>query len=225
LGEHRERVTSVDLYSGPWWVGGSLLAMIGERRVPGTIELEDGVEFGYQPALVLLDTAAARPDDPRARVELGVRELFAGVELDPAAELPGLLDLRPAGEHDLLITTERCLEPDPERPLDDDRPCLHRVHAETPLAAVVGELVAGSRTLADALIVETLGSIDPHIELAVAADGSRVAWIDRPGYHLWVADLRGPNQMVPRRLDADPNPEMHLRISADGRVVLSEMMV
>jgi hypothetical protein len=39
------------------------------------------------------------------------------------------------------------------------------------------------------------------------------------------ADLRGAEAMVPRRIDDDPAPESSLRISADGRVLLSEIEI
>lgn len=225
LGEHQLRVPGIDLYSGPWWTDGDLLAMIGERTRPAVDvevvdELAEGFPvFGYESVLILL---ATKPDqDPRATIEIGLGELFSGGgEAVPASTLPALLDLRPAGPTELLFTTERCLD----QPRDD-QPCLHRLRAAAPLGATVRELAAGSRTLADTITVETLGPLPAHVELAVAADGSRVAWIDLHTRALMIADLRGPNRMVARRLDSDPDPEMSLRISADGRLVLAEIAV
>ncbi|MFO7564976.1 MAG: hypothetical protein R6X02_20190 [Enhygromyxa sp.] len=221
-GEHQLRVSGIDGYSGPWWVDDELLAMIGERPLTQAGELADDLpELGFEPAIVLLGTSLeAGPEDPeleRPRIELGVRELFPAPEPEPE---PALLDLRPAGPTELLFTTERC----PGR-AEDPRPCLHRLRAADTLASTIRELTAGATTLADAFTVETLGPLDPHLELAVAADGSRVAWIDRATHNLMAADLRGPSPMVPRRIDPDPAPEASLRISADARVLLSEIEV
>jgi hypothetical protein len=215
LGEHRVRVEGADAYSGPWWVDGELIALIGERTLTVFEASEDDIaELGYEPALILLATTH---DETRLRVELGARELFPS----DAPEPPALLDLRPAGAHELLLTTERC----PDAAPDDERPCLHRVRAEAPLSAVVRELATGERPSAELLEVETLGPLDRHVELAVAADGSRVAWIDRETRSLMVADLRGPERMVPQRLDGEATPDASLRISADGRTVLSEVVI
>lgn len=222
LGEHRVRIEGADAYSGPWWVDGDLLALIGERTTTPAADDDDEFTFEYEPALVLLATAASPDhdhDETRIRVSLGASELFPSTTEPP--ELPALLDLRPAGARELLLTTERCPDTGP----DDERPCLHRVHAAAPLSATVRELATETRPRSELLAIETLGPIDPHVELAVAADGSRVAWIDRETRSLQVADLRGPKRMIPRRLDRESTPNSSLRISSDGSIVLSEVEV
>lgn len=215
-GEHRVRVEAAEAYSGPWWVDADLLALIGERTLVQPVESEDFPALGYEPALVLLSTTPEREHEPPLRIELGARELFA---IEDTAEPPALLDLRPAGPDALLLTSERC----PAAALDDPSPCLHRLRAAPSLAAIVPELAR--RPLTELLEVETLGPLDPHVELAVAADGSRVAWIDRDTRSLKVADLRGPQRMIPRRLDQEDTPDASLRISPDGRTVLSEVHI
>jgi hypothetical protein len=219
FGEHRVRVEGSDADSGPWWVDDDLLALLGERafELPEPDE-ESFSGFGYEPVIVLLATTPD-DDDERARVELGIRELFPNTE--PDAEPPAFRHVRPAGPRELLFTTEPYLGADD----NDEWPRLHRLRAAAPLSATVRELASGAKTSADVLTVETLGSLVPHYELAAAADGSRIAWIDRATQSLWVADLRGPNRMNPRRLDLEPTPDSSVRISADGRTIVSEVEI
>jgi hypothetical protein len=218
LGEHRVRIEGIDGYSGPWWVDSELLALIGERPIPAPTEPDEGFTVsGYEPVLVLLATTPTvehEPDEARVRMLLGARELFP--TLAPESIPPELLDLRPAGSHELLFTTDRCMDATDD---DDERPCLHRIRATAPLAVVAREPES------EALVIETLGSLDAPRELAVAAGSERIAWIDRATQSLWIADLGGPDRMVPRRLDLEPKPDSSLRISADGRTVLSEIEV
>ena len=217
LGEHLERIDAADSYSGPWWVDGDLLALIGES---GIWDAESFAIESYEPSLFLVATT----DDKTVRAALTARELFPSATpehpSEPSSEPPVLLDLRPVGPHELLLTTDRC--PDAT---DDARRCLHRVRAATPLSVTLAEHEASARPLAELLTIETLGVIDRHVELAVASEGSRVAWIASDERNVMIADLRGPQRMSPRRLDLEPTPDASLRISNDGRVVLSEIQI
>lgn len=217
-GEQRERIASADAYSGPWWVAEQVLALIGERRVA---EQDGEIAVGYEPVLVMLATVEG-PDHSRLRVEFAGHELFAS----EGPDLPALLDLRPVGDSELLLVTEHC----PDASVDDQRRCLHRVHAAASLLPV-----------AELLTVETLGPLPNHVELAAAADGSRVVWFDQHSGNIGVADLRGAQRMSPGRsigsaerlrvstsapsIHRHPAARASLRISADGRIVVSESIV
>lgn len=247
-GEYRSHMLGVHAYSGPWWVDDVLLTMIAERPLPPrvlegpldgdseSVELE--LPQGVEPVVVLFDTATspsvALIDDPqgdvRPYVELDAAALF-GDELEPNT----LIDLRPAGRDELLLLTERCVDE-----LESLRPCLHRLHSHVPLRSLTSPpepaLEPGmpepeapdpsQPEPAPKFVVETLGPIGPYLSLAIAAEGGRATWtaaIHDEQPQLWTVDLRGPQRMQPRRLDADERGDAHPRIGADGRVVISDV--
>jgi hypothetical protein len=223
-GPHRSTVSGVHAYSGPWWVDDSLLAMIAERpllaNVLGDLVHESWhVAFppGVEPVLLLFDTATTpsvaliEADEGEARVSV---ELDAATLFGPNPNAPTLLDLRPAGRDELLLLTERCTED-----FDDLRPCLHRLRSSTSLLAL-------TQPPAPAFVVETLGPLGPYLSLAIAGEGGRAVWTAAVGDsepQLWSADLRGPERMQPRRVDADALLDSSPRVSADGRIVISDV--
>lgn len=243
-GEYRSLVPGVHAYSGPWWVDDGLLAMIAERALPMNVpadadddeseDLDDFIDvnpLGVEPVLVLFDTATSPSvaliddvqGDARLFVELDTAALF-GPDLDPNSA--PLIDLRPAGLHELLLLTERCADDD----LEQLRPCLHRLRSSVPLRALTTlqtpDLEPKDPEPAPSFVVETLGQIGPYLSLAIAAEGGRAVWTAGVGDsepQLWTADLRGPERMQARRLDEDQLSDANPRISADGRIVISDV--
>jgi hypothetical protein len=172
---------------------------------------------GVEPVLLLFDTATTpsvaliEADEGEARVSV---ELDAATLFGPNPNAPTLLDLRPAGRDELLLLTERCTED-----FDDLRPCLHRLRSSTSLLAL-------TQPPAPAFVVETLGPLGPYLSLAIAGEGGRAVWTAAVGDsepQLWSADLRGPERMQPRRVDADALLDSSPRVSADGRIVISDV--
>ncbi|KIG18895.1 hypothetical protein DB30_07231 [Enhygromyxa salina] len=216
----RERVDQIAAFSGPWWVDDTLLAMVAARPIGGP---EQGLEQGFEQIVTLLNT------DPRTqgdeghfpRLELGANELFPA--LDPDSGAAALLDLRPAGAHELLLLTERCESEASAR----DQPCLHRLRSSAPLVELANGSAGRAQSGQPAFSVETLGPIGPYVAMAIAADGSRAVWIAAEAdgeTRLLSADLHGA-PLEPRRIDDDPLNDATPRISADGRIVLSEVSV
>jgi hypothetical protein len=227
-GPHRSHVLGVHAYSGPWWVDGSLLALIAERTLlTDAVADEDALEFslGVEPVLVLFDTATvpsvalidAEQGDARVFVELDAAALFG-----PDSDQP-LIDLRPAGRDELLLLTERCTD----SLLDDMRPCLHRLTSGAPLLELTKPPV-NEPPAAPAFTVETLGPLGPYLSLAIAGEGGRAVWtaaVTGSELQLWSADLRGPNRMQSRRVDDDALIDRNPRVSADGRIVISDVLL
>lgn len=196
-------------------------------------ELE--LPLGVEPVLVLFDTATSPSvalidevqGDARVYAELDAAALFG---LDPNAA--PLVDLRPAGRDELLLLTERCVDD-----LEGLRPCLHRLRSSVPLRELTQPLdpdlppapdLAPAPDLPPAprFVVETLGPLGPYLSLAIAAEGGRAVWTAAIGDsepQLWSADLRGPERMKPRRVDDDQLIDAHPRVSADGRIVISDV--
>ncbi|PRQ05648.1 hypothetical protein [Enhygromyxa salina] len=221
--QQREQVNEIAAFSGPWWVDDTLLAMISSRPIGAP-------EHGFEPVVTLLDTDARKLDaDGRfARVELDASALFPA--LAPGSEAAALIDLRPSSDRELLVLTERC-ESQPSQPSHHGRPCLHRLRSVDPLATLASligpDVLASPDEPADAeppFTVETLGPFGPYTALAIAAKAGRAVWIDGEA-HLMIADLRGAAPLEPRRLDADDLADSTPRISADGRVIVSEVSV
>jgi hypothetical protein len=232
-GPHRSKVFGVHAYSGPWWVDDSLLAMIAERPLfpdllqDGQVDEDSRFEFlpGGEPVLLLFDTATtpsvvlveADEDETRVSVELDAATLFG-----PDPNAPALVDLRPAGRDELLLLTERCTED-----WTDVRPCLHRLRSNSSLLALT-KPPASESAAAPAFTVELLGPLGPYLSLAIAGEGGRAVWTAAVGDsepQLWSADLRGPERMQPRRIDDDALVDSHPRVSADGRIVISDVTI
>lgn len=220
--ERSQRIYGVDDFSGPWWVDDAVLAMINERPLGPP-------DYGIDTILTLLDTSGAprELDGARPLAELDAGDLFP--ELSEGAD--ALIDLRPVGARELLLLTERCEDED----IDDMRPCLHRLSSEAPLAELTRRVAAEDQsqdaeprpTLDDpapGYAVETLGPLGPYRALAIAAGGDRGAWVTSEGA-LLVADLRGPARLEPRRVDEDALVDATPRISADARIVISEITI
>jgi hypothetical protein len=184
------------------------------------------------PRVALVDT---QQGDVRVQVELDAAALF-GPDTDP--NTAPLIDLRPSGRDALLLLTERCAEDS-----ENQRPCLHRLRSSGPLHALLPARAAAMHepathepsgiepsgiepTAPPAFTVETLGPLGPYLSLAIAAEGGRAVWtatIDDALPQLWCADLRGPERMQPRRVDDDALGDANPRVSADGRVVISDV--
>jgi len=239
-------VSGLDAYSGPWWVDDTLLAMISERD-------QGPPSYGVAPVLTLFDTRRPHGQDgvPLAhewtRADLDAGALFEPLGLAPGGESSTLLDLRTTGADELLLLTERC-EDDAHRDL---RPCVFRLRSSVALVELTTALAAAQREpapgdepdadapdpdpaapteLAPSFVVEQLGPIGPYLSLAVAAEGGRAAWVAWAGAangdrDLFVADLHGPHALEPRRVDDDALADRTPRISADGRIVLSSVLV
>ncbi len=224
-GAHRMRVLGVHGYSGPWWVDDVVLAMIADRPLQG--EFADAL--GVEPVLMLVDTATepnvalvdAEQGEARLHVQLDAAALF-GVDVAPNAA--PLLDLRPAGVDQLLLLTEHCVDTPASL-----RPCLHRLRSSGSLRALtqpIAEATAPAEDAAPLFQVETLGPVGPYLSLAISSQGKRAAWTAALGAaepQLWAADLDGANRMQPMRVDADELRDSNPRISADGRIVITDV--
>jgi hypothetical protein len=210
---HQARVPGIHAFSGPWWVDDELLAVIAERPLGPP-------DYGVDRVLSLLDVR--RPADPESGEDEPLRAaLDAAALFGEGAQGLSLLDLRPAGESELLLLTESCEADEP----DDTRPCLHRLHGEQPLAELLPALAAGELDERP-YTLETLGPIGPYLALAIAAEGGRALWLAAEGAgqpRLMYADLRGPQALEPRRVDEDLRPDAAPRISADGRLAIIEV--
>jgi hypothetical protein len=106
---------------------------------------------------------------------------------------------------------------------------LHRLRSATSLSALTAVVPDDRDRKSPPLhTVETLGPIGPYSSLAIAAEGGRAVWIaaepDVEG-QLMRADLRGRSQLEVHRVDDDTLPDSTPRISADGRIVLTEVPV
>jgi hypothetical protein len=235
-GSHRSTVMGVHAYSGPWWVDDSLLAMIAERPlladVLGEKPVDENIDFelpfGVEPVLLLFDTdttpsvALVDTDHGESRVSV---ELDATALFGPNPDAPALIDLRPAGRDELLLLTDRCAGD-----LDELRPCLHRLRGSASLLALTQapekDPATSESPATPAFTVETLGPLGPYLSLAIAGEGGRAVWTAAIGdseLQLWGADLRGPERMQPRRIDDDALVDSSPRVSADGRIVISDV--
>jgi hypothetical protein len=198
--------------------------MIAERPLPNPPGLEFDFPIGVEPIVVLFDTAAPSvalidPEQGETRrfFELDAAALF-GPDLEPNAA--PLLDLRPAGRDELLLLTERCITEQ-----EWMRSCLHRLRSSTPLLTWT-QATASEAETPPTFEIETLGPLGPYLALAIASEGGRAVWttwVDDSELWLWSADLRGQSRMQPRRVDADALVDTSPRISADGRIVISEV--
>jgi hypothetical protein len=226
-GAHRSQMLGVHAYSGPWWVDDVLLAMIADRPLSPDAPDEDS-HLGVETVLVLFDTATPpsvaliddEHGDARLHVQLDAAALF-GPDIAPNAA--PLLDLRPAGPDQLLLLTEHCIDTPASL-----RPCLHRLRSTTPLRSLTQPLETPptAEPLPAPFEVETLGPLGPYLSLAISGQGNRAAWTAALGDaepQLWAADLQGPNRMQPTRVDADDLRDANPRISADGRIVITDV--
>lgn len=204
---HVVEIPGAHAYSGPWWIDESVLALIGEPPLPP--EVSPSLD-GVQPSVFLLDTITPEA----APWALDARALFG---LPPGAtvgDAEALIELRPAGERELLVLTERCAD----ETLAHARPCLHRLHSEVPWRE---RMLAPADQLAP-VRVEALGPLGPFDELAIASDGSRAVWIDRE-QQLLVTELRGPGPLSSRPVHGDELHDAAPRIAADGQLVTSSV--
>jgi hypothetical protein len=213
--------------SGTWWLGNELLAARGEIHVPTP---EDGNRSrATEAAIMLLRTDIVGFADahlaPRARLDASA--LFPELERnDPVKKV---IDFCPVGSESLLVLTQACPA---SHAIGDGRlqhNCLHRVSFRASLHERIG-----SEPMLDPLVlthrdleVRTLGPIDSYTSLAIAADGTRAAYVavdpltlsSVPVLFTVVIDETG---LGPVERIGDAHRDAQLRLSANGRILVVE---
>jgi hypothetical protein len=221
--QHQLAHRGVSPNSGNWWLSDNLLAALGEVHVPTP---EDGNRSrATEAAIMLLRTDIVDFHEahlaPRARLDAST--LFPKLERHDSAKR--VIDYRPVGSESLLVLTRACPA---SHTLGDERfarPCMHRVRFRSPLHERIGSepmLDPLELTHRD-LEVRTLGPIDSYSEIAIAADGTRAAYVNLdspvPGLFAVVIDEAGLG--LASRI-GDAHRDSQLRLSADGRVLVVE---
>jgi hypothetical protein len=222
-GAHHQLLHDGVVPSSVWWSSDNLLAALGEVPLP-TPE-DRNRSRATEAAIMLLRTDIVDFDDahlaPRARLDAST--LFPKLERHDSAKR--VIDYRPVGSESLLVLTRACPA---SHTLGDERfarPCMHRVRFRLPLHERIGSepmLDPLELTHRD-LEVRTLGPIDSYAEIAIAADGTRAAYVNLdspvPGLFAVVIDEAGLG--LASRI-GDAQRDSQLRLSADGRVLVVE---
>lgn len=198
----------------PRWAGDNLLVIQGSY---------DDSSTSYDAIMLLRTDVAPSVDSSQApRALLDTSALFPHLQTDdPAARL---IDVLPVGSDTLLVLTKAC----PGSAGDDEpRPCMYRVRFREPLRTQLGrDSMAEPITLdPEAVEVHMLGSIQPHLDLAISADGKRAVYVENSrradlNATAFTVDIGATSLGAVEKI-ADQVPQFsQVHIGPDGRVVV-----